>query len=597
MTASGADPQRVREARLANIRQQLLAPATAIVGYGELLRETTAQRGFDGMLSDLERVLEAARALQGMVDHLLSADSARHIVHSEEIEEVQQRLRHDLRTPINAIKGYAEMLLEDLDMFGGGELKPDFERLLSQTNQMLAQLNRIVTFGSGEDTDHDGSEAADADASMAASLLQSMRPLDASVPGPEETGRILVVDDIEANRELLSRRLAHDGHRVATAEDGRKALELLNREAFDLVLLDLMMPEMNGFEVLARMKADPELKALPVIMVSAFDETDSVIRCVEAGADDYLPKPVNPTLLRARIKAGLEKKQWQDAEKQQKKFIRQAFSRYISPAVVDQLLANPEKLSLGGERIEITCVFTDLAGFTSLMEGADPARVLPVLNHYLDGMCRIVRDHNGTIDKIVGDALHVFFNAPLPQPDHAERAVAAAMAMDAYAREFVTTDSARAVKFGGTRIGVHTGMAVVGNFGGESFFDYTAHGDSVNTAARLESVNSHLGTSVCVSSETAGRCLSILFRPIGELTLKGKSRPVETFEPVSDARPDIAAPGDYAAAYEKMRSGSPDARAAFEDLLRRYPEDVLVRLHARRLAGGEAGAGIVLAKK
>jgi class 3 adenylate cyclase len=575
----------------------LLAPVTAVVGYGELLHEATTDGGFDDMVPDLDRMLEAARDLFAIVDKLLSADAAKSFFHGADTEAAQQQLRHDLRTPINAVKGYSEMLLEDLKDFDAEVLKPDIEKLLTQVDHLLSQLNRIVDFSRADGPDEADNSENVTDLSMISNLLQSIRPVDPGALLPEETGYILVVDDLETNRELLSRRLARDGHRVASAKSGTKALEMLAAEEFDLVLLDLMMPEMNGFEVLVHMKDDPALKVLPVIMVSALDETDSVIRCIEAGADDYLSKPINPILLRARIKSGLEKKQWHDKERQQKKFIRQAFSRYISPEVVDQLVADPARLSLGGERLEITCVFTDLAGFTSLMEGASPAQVLPVLNRYLDGMCKIVRDHNGTIDKIVGDALHVFFNAPLPQPDHTERAVASAIAMDAYAREFMATEEARAVNFGGTRIGVHTGLAVVGNFGGDSFFDYTAHGDSVNTAARLESANRNLGTSICVSAETAVHCPAIAFRPIGALVLKGKTQPVEAFEPVSAAMSNVATADAYLAAYEKMRSGSPDAGPTFADLARRFPEDPLIRLHAGRLAGGDTGERIVFAEK
>ena len=593
MTASSTDEYRIRQASLSDIRQKLLTPVTAIVGYGELLHEQVVEKNFTAMLPDLDRVLGAARQLFNLVDLLLDTNAKQDDF--QNMEAVQRELRHDLRTPINGIKGFAELLLEDLDDIGGNSLRSDFTRLLAEVNTLLAGLDRIVNFN--RDRKNGGLITASdtsTDSSMAA-LVKSIRPVDTKPLLPEETGYILVVDDIEANRELLSRRLRRDGHRVSLATGGQQALKMLSEEKFDLVLLDLMMPGMNGFQVLGHMKEDPELNIVPVIMVSAFNETDSVIRCIEAGADDYLPKPVNPILLRARIKSGLEKKQLQDKDRQQKKFIRQAFSRYISPQVVDQLVQDPSRLSLGGERLEITCVFTDLAGFTSLIEKIDPARVLPVLNSYLDGMCKIVRDHDGTIDKIVGDALHVFFGAPLESDDHAQRATDCAISMDAYARRFKDSKPARAINFGGTRIGVHTGSAVVGNFGGDSFFDYTAHGDTVNVAARLESVNRHFGTSICVSGKTVEQCPDSSFRPIGTLVLKGKTESVDAFEPVCDRKSKNVS--QYLEAFELMQNGDSNAAAAFSDISQLYPRDALITFHTERLARNNLGTRILLAEK
>ena len=593
MTGSSTDEYRIRQASLSDIRQKLLTPVTAIVGYGELLHEEAAEKNLTAMLPDLDRVLGAARQLFNMVDLLLDTNAKQDDFNN--MEAAQRELRHDLRTPINGIKGFAELLLEDLDDIGGNSLRSDFTRLLAEVNTLLAGLDRIVNFN--RDRTNGGLVTASdtpADSSMAA-LVKSIRPVDTKPLPPEETGYILVVDDIEANRELLSRRLRRDGHRVTAAASGRQALKLLSREKFDLVLLDLTMPGINGFQVLGHMKEDPELNILPVIMVSAFDDTDSVIRCIEAGADDYLPKPVNPVLLRARIKSGLEKKQLQDKDRQQKEFIRQAFSRYVSPQVVDQLVQDPSRLSLGGERLEITCVFTDLAGFTSLIEKIDPSRVLPLLNSYLDGMCKIVRDHDGTIDKIVGDALHVFFGAPLESGDHAQRATDCAISMGAYARRFKDSKPARAINFGGTRIGVHTGPAVVGNFGGDSFFDYTAHGDTVNVAARLESVNRHFGTSICVSRETVEQCPNSSFRPIGTLVLKGKTESVDAFEPVRDRKSKSVS--QYLEAFELMQNGDSNAAAAFSDISQLYPRDALITFHTERLARNDLGTRILLAEK
>ncbi|PPR76037.1 MAG: Adenylate cyclase 1 [Alphaproteobacteria bacterium MarineAlpha3_Bin4] len=282
-------------------------------------------------------------------------------------------------------------------------------------------------------------------------------------------------------------------------------------------------------------------------------------------------------------------------QRRHKRFIHQAFSRFVAAPVVDQLIADPSRLALGGERRQVTSLFTDLADFTTLVERTEPTVLLPVLNEYLDYLCRIVVEQEGTIDKIVGDSLVVIFGAPLEQPDHPARAVACALAMDAFGRQFVAEQRAQGLDFGCTRIGIHTGNAVVGNFGGESFFDYTAQGDTINTASRLESVNKHLGTNVCVSEATAARCPETPFRPVGILVLKGKSEGVEAFEPLSDV--DAASTAAYRSAFEAMRDGDPGAEAAFTELLREYPDDTLAAFHAERLAVGEKGVTIVLREK
>ncbi len=284
-------------------------------------------------------------------------------------------------------------------------------------------------------------------------------------------------------------------------------------------------------------------------------------------------------------------------ERRQKRFISQAFSRFISPGVVKQLIDEPDRLSLGGERREVTYIFTDIAAFTSLTEGLDPAVLLPLLNRYLDGMCAIALDRQGTIDKIVGDAVVTFFGAPADQPDHPALAMACALEMNAFTRAFAAEQQAASINFGRTRIGINTGFAVVGNFGGKSFFDYTAHGDAVNTAARLESVNKHLGTTICVSGFTASRCPDMHFRPIGVLVLKGKTEGLQTFEPLSPEAAASANTAAYLEAFELMKNHDPAARQAFENLVEEYPHDKLAAYHGKRLGAGEQGVTIVLEAK
>lgn len=580
---------------LAGIRQALMAPAQAILGYGELVNQALVTDDLKRFKADADKVLSAARQLSDMINHLLAAGSSDVLFEEKDVADVEKELRHDLRTPINAIKGFGEMLLEDLEELDETGVCADLSKLLEESNQFLGNLGHIVNFTQGDM----GAAAAELGAeTLAADLVDFVdKPTASSLkPLPEDTGYILVVDDIASNRDLLSRRLILDGHRVATASSGVEALEMLDGEDFDLVLLDVMMPGMSGLEVLARMKQHLVLKSIPVVMVSALDDTSSVIRCIEAGADDYLPKPINQTLFRARIKSGLEKKHWLDEEKRQKKFIRDAFSRFVPEVVVDQLIKNPEQLSLGGRRQNLTVLFTDLEGFTRLIEGADPEEVLPVLNRYLDGLCRIVLDHGGTIDKIIGDAMLAFFGAPVEQPDHPERAMACVLELDAFCQAFQKEDDVHKLGFGKTRIGVHTGVAVVGNFGGESFFDYTVLGDVVNTASRMEAVNKQIGTRICISGETASHCTDIEFRPIGTLLLKGKSTGVAAFVPVIEfaSKSFIS---DYRRAFSLLDLGGEEALEAFQSLAKNYPDDALTAFHARRLVAGESGSTIVFNTK
>jgi class 3 adenylate cyclase len=279
--------------------------------------------------------------------------------------------------------------------------------------------------------------------------------------------------------------------------------------------------------------------------------------------------------------------------RREKRFIRDAFARYVAPALVDELEADPGRLVLGGERREVTLLFSDIAGFTKLSEGMDAQALGRVLNDYFDGLCAIVIAHEGTIDKLIGDAVVAIFGAPVARADHAERAVACALEMDAFAERFRREQAALGVALGATRIGVHSGVATVGNFGGRDRFNYTALGDTVNTASRLEGANKALGTRICVSAATATRCPAMRFRPVADVIVKGKTEAVAVVEPVREADDD---PG-YGAAYAALRDGSADALTLFERLASLAPDDGLVAVHLARLRAGSRGTRIVLEEK
>jgi adenylate cyclase len=284
-------------------------------------------------------------------------------------------------------------------------------------------------------------------------------------------------------------------------------------------------------------------------------------------------------------------------EAQQKKQVRKAFSSYMAPALVDQLVDNPDMLSLTGETREMTFLFSDIAGFTSFTEKATPEVLVATLNEYLDVMCRAVMEHGGTIDKIVGDAVVGIFNAPLDQPDHAIRAVNCALEMDRISRAFIKKMNDAGYPFGNTRVGVNSGPAIVGNFGGSERFDYTAHGDPINTAARLESVNKHLGTLICISGTTAEQCPDHFFRPVGGLVLKGKTEAIDTFVPITEEESRSPLVLAYNEAFEHLQREEADAGELFTALKAQYPDDPLVNLHHERIMSGTVSATIVLAEK
>jgi adenylate cyclase len=277
-------------------------------------------------------------------------------------------------------------------------------------------------------------------------------------------------------------------------------------------------------------------------------------------------------------------------------WVKQAFASYVSPNLVAHLMANPQALELSGKRQECSFVFTDLAGFTSLMEQMDPAKAVTLLNVYLEQMIAIAFAHDGTLDRIVGDAVAIMFSAPVTQLDHPQRALACALEMQRFAAQHLNGLAQRDIAFCHTRIGVHTGEVIVGNFGGPSHFDYRALGDPVNTAARLEAANKQLGTLICVSQATLAGCPQALARPVGRLLLPGKQLPLMVFEPI-DASTGAQADLPYQQAYEWMRDGDGRAQPAFERLSSLRPSDALVRLHVDRLRTGGAGDLILLAGK
>jgi adenylate cyclase len=334
-------------------------------------------------------------------------------------------------------------------------------------------------------------------------------------------GTILLADDNPVNRLLLGRSLEQQGHTVVFAEHGSEALELLRSRNFDLLLLDVLMPELDGYQVLAELKLDLHLREIPVIMTSSLDELDSVVKCVEMGAEDYLTKPINPALLNARITASLEKKRLRDQQ-------RELISKFATKEVAEDLLTSG--FSLGGKHVEASAMFCDIRSFTTITETREPAETIELLNDYYTLMMDAISAEGGIVNQMVGDGLMAIFGAPLPQADHRQCAVRAARQMVELIRLFNEDQAARdkvQIQIG---IGVASGKVVAGYTGTLHRATYTCVGDTVNIAARLESHTKVLDRPILIDEETRrGLADEIAVEAHGELAVKGKTKPVNVY--------------------------------------------------------------------
>ena len=395
--------------------------------------------------------------------------------------------RHDLLNAVAAVMGYAEMVLE---------LDRDLPPTIRARVQHIADVLSASTKNPAHST-------------------KSTRSLDTF-----EGCTVLVVDDLPENLDLMSRLLRKMACSVITADSGAIALDLLEQESVDLVLLDLVMPSIDGREVLARIKQSEQHRAIPVIMISGRQDMDQIVDCIQVGADDYLLKPVNSVLLSARIKSGLERKRWHDKEEQYREqlekrelFIRQTFGRYISDAIVDEILENPEGLKLGGDLRSVTLMMSDIRSFTTLVEHLPPEKVVTLLNRYLGKMTDIILEHGGTIDEFLGDAVLAAFGAPTKTPDHAQRAVTCAIAMQAAMDDINTQNKADGLPEIEMAIALNTGEVVAGNIGSERRSKYGFVGHEVNVTSRIE--DAALPREILVSERTLN-CLDLTGFNVGE---------------------------------------------------------------------------------
>ena len=414
------------------------------------------------------------------------------------------------------------------------------------------------------------------------------------------TTTILVVDD-EPDLERLVlqnfRRQIRDGAvTFVFAHDGIEALQSIEQHPdVDMVMSDINMPRMDGLTLLQKLQEADDKKS--TVIVSAYGDMINIRTAMNRGAFDFLTKPIDFADLELTIDKTIRhvvmmretRRRQAEAER-----AHASLSRYFSPQVAARLASDGDNPSMEVHRRDVAAIFTDITSFTSLVESAEPEVLGALLNEYVGGMTGVVFDHEGTVAKIVGDAVHILFNAPGDQPDYATRAIACAHELDMWAEAFRERWKAKRVNFGATRIGVHAGPALVGNFGGNRFFDYTAHGDTINTAARLETANKFLGTRICVSATVADGADNFRGRPVGDLLLRGRSEPLRAYEPLPAAVFEAPMTKLYSEAFARLEANDVTAMPAFAALVGQHADDALAGFHLRRLLNGGKGVRLQL---
>ena len=409
------------------------------------------------------------------------------------------------------------------------------------------------------------------------------------------TATILVVDD-EPDLEALVlqkfRRQIRDGTvAFVFAHDGIEALQSIEQHPdVDMVVCDINMPRMDGLTLLQKLQEADDKKS--TIIVSAYGDMNNIRTAMNRGAFDFLTKPIDFSDLELTIDKTIRhvvmmretRRRQAEAER-----AHASLSRYFSPQVAARLASESDNTGMEVHRRDVAAIFTDITSFTSLVETAEPEVLGALLNEYVGGMTDVIFAHEGTVAKIIGDAIHILFNAPGDQPDYATRAIVCAHDLDVWAEAFRERWKAKGVNFGVTRIGVHAGPALVGNFGGSRFFDYTAYGDTINIAARLETANKYLGTRICVSAAAADGADNFRGRPVGDLLLRGRSEPLRAYEPLPAAVFEASMTKQYCDAFARLEANDDTAMPAFAALVGQHANDALAGFHLRRLLNGGKG--------
>lgn len=534
---------RIKRAFLAHMRHELKTPLNAIIGYSEMLIEDSAEIGRSGYRQDLEKIHTAGQRLLSQVSDFFDQAKLETLLQEMDPDALGEKIQRDFRVPLKIVIDQCAKLIETVTDRGPEEFLSDLDHIQTAANKLTSLIDDIVSlpqFEAGNlkpDLEALGVPLTVRDAVKTTSLPDAVRLLRTM------NGNILIVDDNETNRDVLTRRLNRLGHQVSAAGNGQQTLEMLRAKPYDLVLLDVMMPAPNGYQVLKEIKSDENLRDIPVIMISALDDIRNIGRCIELGAEDYLPKPFDLQILKARVGACLEKKRLREQEVKylrelrqlnedleiRNKFIRKTFGRYLSDEIVTTFLETPDGLKMGGETRNVTILMADLRGFSSLAEKLSPEQVVKLLNIFLGEMAEVIMEYEGLIDEFIGDAILAIFGAPLQRANDAARAVACAVSMQLAMNEVNDQFQRVGLPKVAMGIGINTGEVIAGNIGSFKRTKYGVVGNHVNLTARIESYT--VGGQILISEETKKGCGDILrIDQQLSVTPKGVSAPMTIHE-------------------------------------------------------------------
>jgi adenylate cyclase len=504
----GADDNRGEKSEsLGNLKHELRTPLNHIIGYCEMLMEQAQDDGLDVFITDLDRIHSAGERLLDVVDDLCDPGAHR------KIDEVA--MNHEVRTPLNQVIGYAEMLQEQAKDLGHDSFASDLQNVHTAARRLLDLI--VENFASLQaNSDAVGSELITSKRYQAFAREPTAEQ-NKTVRAAIATASLLVVDDNELNRDMLTRRLERLGYKVSSAANGIEALNLLRTESFDLLLLDIIMPVMDGFEVLEQLKAEPLLRDIPVIVLSASDQLDYVVKCIQKGAQDYLSKPFNPVLLQARIGSCLERKRLRDQEtlylrqiEEEKQRSDELLHVILPRDIATELKATDSVKPRRFERVGI--LFCDIVGFTAYSARRGPEEILSHLQTLVEAFEQLCFKHDLEKIKTIGDSFMATAGLVTRLENPALNCVRCGLDMVATARGLPARWQ--------VRVGVHVGPVIAGVVGHRKY-QYDVWGDAVNTASRMEQAAA--AGSVCVNKDTwnlvAERCNG---RSLGRIELKGK---------------------------------------------------------------------------